>query len=453
MLQRLINSIRLRGSDRSVTVKKNAYMSLVLMILNNIVGIVFVPVVIGLIEPVRFGIWITINSTLTWFSLLDIGLGGGLRTRLAQALAMNDYKLAKQYISTAFAFIGTMVLVVMGLFILVNNHIDWARVFNAPSEMSIELSFVMLCVVVLFLTRMTLQLINSILMAFQFTSLVTLASFASHFISLVVVFFLFKHVTPSLLAIGVIYSLVPVIVLLFTAITFFSLLKYKQFRPSFKSLNIKSLSSIMSLGIFEFLDKISGVVTITFTNIMISHIGSPADVVPYNIAMRIVGFFVTISYIVAEPMTPAFTEAYTKNDHLWIKRVIRKVSTVSLLVVAILLLSIPILKPVLEFLLRGKVEMSYSVLILAVLLSSQRIMSNVYGRFITGIGKIRLITLVTAFCAALYYPVVMGINRLFGLGVLGVIVAQVLIELPSSLTKWKQATLIIQGKARGIWFK
>lgn len=448
-----LENLRLRGSDRSVAVKKNAYLSLVLMVLNNAVGIVFVPVVIGLIEPVRFGIWITINSTLTWFSLLDIGLGGGLRTRLAQALAMSDDKLAKQYLSTAFAFIGSMVLIVMALFLLIYRHIDWVRVFNAPSDMAHELSFVMLCVVVLFLCRLTFQLINSVLMAFQLTAITTLASFCSHFLSLIVIFFLFKHLTPSLWAIAMIYSISPVIVLLATAVIFFSKAKYRQYSPSIKYLKIDSLSSIMSLGAFEFIDKVSGVAIITMTNIMISHIGTPADVVPYNISMRIVGLFVTIANIVTEPMTPAFTEAYVKNDHSWIKRVVRKMNYVSIFVVASLFISIPILKPVVELLLRGKVEISFTILVMAVLLSSQRIVANVYGRFITGIGKIRLVVLVTALTAGLFFPLVKGINMIFSIGVLSVIVSQLLVEMPVSWCKWRQATLIMQGKARGLWFK
>lgn len=450
--EHILNQILIRGSARTRTVKKNAYLSFIVMILNNIVGILFIPVVIGMIEPVRYGIWLTVNSVLNWFTLFDLGLGGGLRTRLAQALAREDHLLARKFISTGYAFLTVIVALIVLAFIIAQRYISWTRVFNAPKLFANELQAMMFFVVLFFLIKFILQLLSAILMAFQMTFVSSLVNFIAHLGSLLVIFVLFKFIDASLFLIGFIYTLSPLIV--FAAVSIYLFVgRFKRYRPGLKFVDVSCLKPIMNLGVFEFIDKVSFIIIASATNIIISHIGSPQDVVPYNVTLRFMGLFLTVYGIATEPMTPAFTEAHTKNDEAWIKRVLRKTNHLSLAGVGLIMLLIPVAKPALEFLLRGKVEISWSIIILVAILVSNRMLSAIFGKFLTGIGKIRLIVMVTAISAAIYLPLVYFLKGSLAFGVLSVVIAQILVETPIALVKYLQTKRVLNRTATGVWSK
>ncbi|MDE5975352.1 MAG: hypothetical protein K2G69_02250, partial [Muribaculaceae bacterium] len=44
-----------------------------------------VPLTLGYLRPVEYGIWMTLSSILVWINYFDIGLGNGLRNKLAEA--------------------------------------------------------------------------------------------------------------------------------------------------------------------------------------------------------------------------------------------------------------------------------------------------------------------------------------------------------------------------------
>ena len=105
------------GNKRTTKIKQNALMSLAVMVLSNIVSFMLVPIVIGYLDVTKYGIWLTINSTLAWVFLLDLGLSGGLRTRLAQSLALHDLDDANVLINTAYASIaGIMIIIAAAYF-------------------------------------------------------------------------------------------------------------------------------------------------------------------------------------------------------------------------------------------------------------------------------------------------------------------------------------------------
>ena len=226
----ILDNMLIRGSKRTKTVKSNAYLSLVIMIANNLVGILFIPVVIGMIEPIRYGIWITVNSVLHWFNLANLGLGGGLRTRLSLALASGDKDLAKRYISTGYAFLCCVVLLVVLVFLFVQRYINWALFFNAPSTYSSELRIMMIFVFMFFMLRLVMQLINNILVAFQKVFLRSLINFVGHLATLITIYVVFLSVEANLFLLGVIYTLTPVLILFVASIIVFSK-KLKQYRP------------------------------------------------------------------------------------------------------------------------------------------------------------------------------------------------------------------------------
>lgn len=70
-----------------------------------LISLILVPMTLSYLNPYEYGIWLTLSSTLAWIYTFDIGLGNGLRNKLTEALALNDLKLARIYVSTSFFFV------------------------------------------------------------------------------------------------------------------------------------------------------------------------------------------------------------------------------------------------------------------------------------------------------------------------------------------------------------
>ncbi|MDV5105578.1 hypothetical protein R2R32_02760 [Clostridium perfringens] len=80
-----------------------------------------------------YGVWLTILSTMTWINLLDIGLGNGLRNKVAVEVAKENYKEAKKYVSTTYLLLFGIFLIGMTINIILKNFISWESVFNIHS--------------------------------------------------------------------------------------------------------------------------------------------------------------------------------------------------------------------------------------------------------------------------------------------------------------------------------
>src|ERR1700690_1843921 len=102
MIKRLnifISDFLSKGHERSVRAKRNIAFSFVLKVANIAVQLLFVPLLLGYLSPIKYGIWITVGSVINWFYFFDIGLGNGLRNKLAEAFAKKENEMARIYIS------------------------------------------------------------------------------------------------------------------------------------------------------------------------------------------------------------------------------------------------------------------------------------------------------------------------------------------------------------------
>ena len=65
-------------NNRAGRLKVNIFAGMALKGGNILLGLVFIPLVLSYLTSYKYGIWLTINSVVSWFSMMDIGLAGGL---------------------------------------------------------------------------------------------------------------------------------------------------------------------------------------------------------------------------------------------------------------------------------------------------------------------------------------------------------------------------------------
>lgn len=57
-----------KGHERTVKAKKNIVLSFMIKGISIVIGFVFVPLILGYLDPERYGIWLTLSSIVTWFT-------------------------------------------------------------------------------------------------------------------------------------------------------------------------------------------------------------------------------------------------------------------------------------------------------------------------------------------------------------------------------------------------
>ena len=95
---------------------------------------------------------------LVWVNYFDIGLGNGLRNKLAEALALNNLKLAKAYVATALFVLGFIVLGIIILFMIINHFIQWDKVLNIADNQISNIDSIVSIVFILFVFLSFLKL-------------------------------------------------------------------------------------------------------------------------------------------------------------------------------------------------------------------------------------------------------------------------------------------------------
>ncbi|MBU4313557.1 MAG: MATE family efflux transporter, partial [Actinobacteria bacterium] len=378
------------GNARTRQIKKNIAASFFLKGINVVISFLLVSVTLNYLNPMKYGIWLTLSSILGWVYFFDLGLGNGLRNKFAEAVANNDRELARKYISTTYVVVFIITIIFYLFFLVINPLLDWSFILNTGHELRIELSVLACIVFTFFILRFIFGLINVILIADQKPALSDAINVLSNFFILLIVYILTKISTAgSLLLLGSILSVIPVIVLVAFSV-FFYWGKYKDYRPSIKYVDMKHFYELGSLGIQFFIIQMAVLVVFQTNNIIIAQMFGPAEVTPYNIAYKYFLIATLIFNIIITPFWSAYTEAYIRNDFIWIKRITNKLIRIWGVIVALVILMVIFSNIFYKIWIGNLVRIPILLTIFMGVFVLISAWNNIFVFFINGIGKIRI---------------------------------------------------------------
>lgn len=415
-----------------------------------LISLLYVPLLLHSMNAVNYGIWLTLTSLIAWISMFDIGLGNGLRNKLSIALANKNKQLGRTYVSTAYICISALVLVLIILFVAIQQFMSWQDVLNATAVDKEQLDLLVFIVFAAFGLQFVLNLINSILLAMQMPAFSSFILMAGQLFSFIVVFILVKifHVN-SLLILGGTISLIPPTVMLVSSIILFKS-KYKDISPSFKYFNIYKIKDILSLGIKFFIIQIITIVLYQTNNLIITHTVGNSAVVEYNVAYKYMHVLVMVFTIIVTPLWSATTEAYTKKDFAWIKGINRQMRKIVVIMACIGLVMLIVSKQVYEIWLgNNELNINFSTSMLLYIYSIFMIMYGNYGYILNGIGKLQIQIYATLILAMAYIPAAIFAGRFWGLN--GILLMFALSPMVNYIWSKIQFIKLINGSATGIW--
>jgi O-antigen/teichoic acid export membrane protein len=449
-LQEFIKNFFTEGSQRSINAKKNILVLAIIRGCSIAVSLILVPITIHYINPTRYGIWLTLSSIVGWFGFFDVGLGHGLRNRFAEAVTNGKDELAHIYVSTTYAILSLIIIVVLIIFFCINPFLNWSKILNTSPSMAEELSILALIVFVFFCLQFVFRLITTILTANQQPAKASIFDLVGSLVSLCLIFILTKTSSGNLIYLGTVFSFTPVLVLTASSIWFYTH-QYKKYAPAIKFVNFHYARDLMGLGIKFFIIQIAGVVLYQTSNIIIANLFGPEQVTPYNIAYKYFSIIPMAFTIIMMPFWSATTEAWIKKDINWIKNAINKLIIIWLIfsISAIIMLFFS------NFIYRiwvGKeiqVPISISVVIAAYVIING--WCNIFSQFMNGVGKIKLQLYFGIFGALLNIPFAIVLGK--HLGIYGVILATCFLGIINAIWSPIQYKKIINNKAKGIWNK
>src|SRR5690606_33265753 len=115
----------------------------------------------------------------------------------------------------------------------------------------------------------------------------------------------------SLLIFGSLFSLLPVLILIFFNIYAFSN-RYKEYKPNILLWKKTYFNEIFGLGATFFIIQCSVIILFSTDNFIITQLFNPQEVVPYNIAQKYFSISLIVFNMLLTPYWSGFTDAFTK---------------------------------------------------------------------------------------------------------------------------------------------
>ena len=409
-----------------------------------------VPLTLAYLNPVKYGIWLTLSSVIGWFNFFDIGLGNGLRNKLTEAFALKDDKLAKVYVSTTYAVLSLISFSLLALLLIFSRYVSWSAIINTPSEISREVNMIVIIVFVLFSFRFVLRTIGVIFTADQLPAYNRAITAIGNILALIIIYILTNHSKENLLYVSIVYSSAPVLVMILFSILFFNS-KYKFLKPSLNSVNIKFIKPLASLGIKFFILQIAAVVIFSTDNIIIAKMLGPEEVTSYNIAFKYFSLSILLFAIIVSPYWSAITDAVTRSDTNWIIKSIKSLfkiwSFLLMGIIFMLIVSQRFYSLWIGNAINIPILLSCFMALYAIIITFSSILSS----FLNGVGMIKIQMYVGVVQMIINIPLSIYFAKYLHLGNAGVILGTCVTLLIGVIIYPIQYYKFINNTAKGIW--
>ena len=290
--------------------------------LSSLITLLSLPLAVRYLGAERYGVWVTVTSTMALLNLLDLGIAGTLTNEIAYSHAVGDRERAARSTTNALA-LTVLVTILAGLLLLAAwPHLDWTALLKVPADVPhSEISRTMASAAALMLLGLPASLAARILAGYQ----------EVHRYNLLVAAETLFNLAGLLAGIRLQVSM-PVLFVLATAwgplgsLAALSamLLWFKPWlRPRLSFLSLPAARGLLGSGAGFWLIQISAAIVFSSDNVVVSHHLGPAQVTPYSVTWRLVGMAAIVQGLLFPALWPTYAEAYARADHAWLRRAFR----------------------------------------------------------------------------------------------------------------------------------
>lgn len=399
-------------------------------VLTILAAFISIPLTIDYLGIERYGIWSTMLSILSWITLFDLGVGNGLRNKVAAALAERRNEEASYYISSAYIFIGSVLFVMAVIIMVASIAIPWQSVFNTTvvdeRDLRIALQITVFFISINFLT----SLVGSLFNAIQKTSISTFGHFLSSALQLVFVVILLETSSSSILKLSIAYGFSTLAVnLLLTFYFFRGRPKLVSLPPTFRPF----VPPLLSLGLKFFVIQCSFLVIFLTDKMLITQLFGPTEIAGYDAVFKLFGIATLIHSVITGPLWSAYTEAHTRNDIAWLSKTVRH-QIYYLAPISIVAILIALFYDVFLFLWVGdRFQVSSSLVISLMIFVIISSWCNVFAVFLNGVQLLKIPLIVAVVGMTLNIPFSIFFSNHLSMGSSAVVLGTCTALIPSAV--------------------
>jgi len=438
------------GHERSLKVKRNIIYSFLIKGFSVLLGFILFPLTIHYVDPLQYGVWLTISSLVAWMNTFDIGLSNGLRNRMAHSLALDERENIVKYVSTTYALLFFISLAIFVIFFIAGSFFNWNQLLNIQNSITYSLWPIVIIALGSFCVQFCLQPINSILIATHQPFKASLILLFSQLLTFIIIFLLTIFTKGNLFTLVIVVTGAPVLVFLLANIYLFST-DLRSFAPKFKFIDLRSARSLLNIGGVFFFIQIGALILYETDNIVITRTLGPAEVTTFNTAFKYFSIITIAFAIIVTPYWSAFTDAYAKKDFDWIRQSINKMRKFWLYL-SVLTVVLYFCADIFYSFWVGKVitvprSLSLAIAVYVIVQTWQVI----HAYMLNGVGKLRVQLILLIATSIINIPLSVFLIRQIGL--YGTVVANIIVMVIMDAIFTYQCKLIIEQKATGIWNK
>lgn len=284
-----------------------------------VTALVSIPLTLHYLGSERYGMWLTISSLIAVLSFADLGMGNGLLNRIAAAHGRNDRPSIQRYVSSGFAVLTVISLLIILAFVSFYALIPWPRFFNVQDHLArYEAGPSVAVFTICFALSIPATIVQKIQAGLQESFIASSWQCVGSIVALAGV------VTVTKLEMGLPWIVLafmggPLVAALSNSLVFY-IRSAPDIAPRPKAFSTEAAVQTGQTGLLFLLLQIVVAAAYSSDSLVISHILGPAAVPQYAVPERMFSIVSQLIATVLTPLWPAYGEAISRSDHDWVKQ-------------------------------------------------------------------------------------------------------------------------------------
>ena len=411
------------GNARTIAMKRNVLYMLLIKGCSIFLGMFTVPLTLGYVNNETYGLWLTISSMISWMSFFDIGINNGLKNNLAAAFAKNDFELGKRLVSTTYAVLILIFIPIMVVLLFVVQFIDLDSILNISSGSVRGLRLTVCITISYFCIQFILSTLNVILLADQKPADSSFRILCTQLFSIIIIYLLTLTTKGNLVYLCLASTFAPLLILFLFNVVLFSG-RYKKIAPNIKYINFSLVPTLMNLGINFFIIQIAVLIQFQLTNFLIMRYYGPSDVTEYNVAQKYFSMLFMVWNIIITPLWVATTDAFVREDFIWIRNALKKYLKLTLVFLSLGILMFFVSPLFFKLWLHDTVMVSKGLSFWLLVYYFVQIFASVFVIVLNGCGVLKTQT-ITSIISPFVFLLVFFLLKGYGVGFYSVLIASI----------------------------
>lgn len=312
-----------RSAERYRRIAWSTFLATTARVVGLATSFVSVPLVIGYLGSERYGMWVTMSSLVAALGPLDLGIGLGLLTVVADAHGRDDRATARRAIATAAVMLTLIAAVASVIFALAYAAIPWARVFNVVSPMAAsEAGPASAVLFAAFAIGLPLGIIGQVQLAYQSGYITGAWAITGNVGSLM-----------ALIAVISLRGSLPVLVVALTGVGLVAaaLNGWFLFRrqrpwllPGRHDVDRSTVRPLLRTGTLFVVLQLAGLAGYQLDSVVIAQLLGARMVQEYAVPAKLFTLAPTILSFALMPLWPAYRESLARGDAVWVRRTLRR---------------------------------------------------------------------------------------------------------------------------------